>query len=225
MHAEWVLGSKRAGIRLHFAPSDEEALSGHVAFPPLAFYWGLDAPWLRKLISRIAGGATDISEKYGSRELALRFHDWTLWWDLWVDPGGWTNKRPRWRDGNFCLPDFVLGKAKYMSVEIENRPIVVPMPEGVYRGVCRLTEDTWKRPRWRALRMRRCDIKMQDPIPKPGKGENSWDCGQDATHGLTAPANNYAEAISAIVGCVMRDREKYGGPDYVPLKNQPAKAS
>jgi hypothetical protein len=224
-HVEWVLGSRSCAAQLRLAPRGEEALSGHGALPPVALYWGLDSPLLRRIIDRIAGGPTDMSEKYGAREISLKVFEWAVWWRLWVDPGGWTSRRPRWRDGSLHLDDLVLGQAKYSSVDLGGRDIAVPMPEGTYRGKCRLTADTWKRPRWFAKRVRYAVVEMTDPIPFPGKGESSWDCGEDACHSLSTPARSYAEAIAAVVGSVMRSRERYGGLDYVLEKRRPAEAS
>jgi hypothetical protein len=57
---------------------------------------------------------------------------------------------------------------------------------------------------------------MITPIPHPGKGENSYDCEDDATYSLTTEARNEAEAIGAMVATVMRSRQKYGGLNWQP---------
>jgi hypothetical protein len=64
--------------------------------------------------------------------------------------------------------------------------------------------------------MRRANLDIERGVPTPGKGENSWDCGQDATYGLTCPASTVEEALASLRASVMRDRERYGGKDWKP---------
>lgn len=223
---EWNFGSSTCGARLSFTPHDEDTLSGMAALPPIALYWGLEAPfrgWLRRVVDRLAGGKSDVSDKYGARELSVNIQDWAVWWDLWVDPGGWSSKRPRWRDGSFHALDWLLGKRVHKSVVLDEGEIVVPMPEGVYRGHCKLSEDTWKRPRWFVTkRVRRAHIDMTEPVPFPGKGENSWDCGEDALHGSTTQARTFGDAIGSVVASVMNSRLRHGGKDWRPARKAEA---
>lgn len=124
----------------------------------------------------------------------------------------WDSKTPRYRKGAFHLDDFFLGKAVFSKNVIETREVAVPMPEGTYDAVVALSDDTWKRPRWPFPRViRRADIKVEKGIPHPGKGENSWDCGDDDTYGMCAPARTIPEAVGHLVGSCLKDRVRYGG--------------
>jgi len=219
LRVEWVFGSSTCGAKLAFL-NQGDTVSGHAALPPVALYWGVELPF-RGAVHRFLDSLvnpTDMSDKYGAREFSLQVHDWAIWWSVWTDPNGWSSKRPRWRNGAFHVLDALLGKAKHSSVELKRVSVVVPMPEGVYGGECALTEDTWQRPRWFAKRLRRATVEMREPIPFPGKGENDWDCGEDALYGLTAPASTVAEAVAATAASALRSRERYGGIDYVPEK-------
>ena len=140
---------------------------------------------------------------------AIRFK----WWrdDVGQD---WNSKDTFWnrKEFDFNPANFFLGHDKHSSRDIKRVPVVVSMPERNYEGTVRIFESTWKRPRWPfARRMIRTELEMKEGIPHPGKGENSWDCGEDCTYGMTAPCKTEYEAIAQMVESVMRDRRRYGG--------------
>ena len=223
--AEWALGpfSKSAGFSIVVDPGGDDVLSLSLKVPLLAsLYLSFSAKWLRKIAPALVGVSDVWGEKYKrslcSKEFSIRFFDRAVWWNVWTDPGGWTNTRPKWRDGNFKPIDAVLGKEKYTSLKIKAVPVVVPMPERSYAGVCELTEDTWQRPRWpwptRVLR--RAFVEMHEPVPVPGKGENSYDCGEDAIYSIGTSARTASEAVGEIVKSALRTREKHGGLNWKP---------
>lgn len=156
---------------------------------------------------------------YGSgRELALSFHDWAVWWKVWVDPDSWESSRPRWRDGNLHPIDALFGRQGCTRKVIEERDVLVPMPEKSYPAKAQLIEFTWKRPRSPFSKtMLRVNLDIPGGIPHAGKGENSWDCGDDATFGLTTgECRTIAEGVGKLVGSCLETRVRYGGwDDYV----------
>ena len=164
-----------------------------ICFPPFSLYFIWDA------------------RKHLNKEIKLSIHDWSIWWNLWTDSMGWKSTTPKWRNGYFHILDFLLGKAEYSSKTVEERDVEIPMPEKNYPAHIKLNEDTWKRPRWVAKTIKRIDAKIPDGIPHEGKGENSWDCGEDCCLGMFAPANSIAQGVGIIVGSVLHDRVKYGG--------------
>lgn len=206
---EWVLLSKSCGAYLQIGSPDDYALNLHLAVPfVLSFYLNLSTPLLWK-----------ISQKFrADRELSLSVHSWSLWWNLWTPGMEWSSKTPKWRNGSFDFRDFLLGRPKYSSRELDVVDTVIPMPERSYRCTIRMHEDSWVRSRWSTRRLLRATIKMADgeQIPVPGKGENSWDCGEDATYSLTCCAQTVPEAIGAMVSSCMRTRQRHGGLGYVP---------
>jgi hypothetical protein len=128
------------------------------------------------------------------------------------DCQGWNGPHLYWWPLNTLL-----GRAVYSSHEIDTQDRLLQMPEGNYHVTVKLTEDRWKRPRWPwAKTVRRVHIECKAGIPKPGKGENSWDCGEDAAYGLTCPASTVEEALGKMKASVMRDRERYGGKSWRP---------
>jgi len=223
LRLEWHVLSTRCALALEVDPHDEDHLKLHFGLPPVDLYLSLTDRRLGKLLERIVKQPSDMGNNYSGRELSLRIHDWSLWWKLWVDTSGWTHERPKWRDGNVNFPDTLLGKFKHSERLLERRDIEIRMPEGVYKGVCEMKEGTWKRPRWPfPVHVVRAHIDMTQPIPIPGKGENSWDCGEDATHGSTFPARNVADAIGKLTGDILNTRERRAGRNWQPARKQQA---
>jgi hypothetical protein len=64
--------------------------------------------------------------------------------------------------------------------------------------------------------MVRAEITPDKPIPVPGKGENSWDCDDDASYGMTCAAQTPAEAVAHYSASIQRDRQRHGGNHWVP---------
>jgi hypothetical protein len=52
----------------------------------------------------------------------------------------------------------------------------------------------------------------------PGKGENSWDVGDDAIYGGSCPAASCDAVVAHILASVYDRREKYGLPDSLKEK-------
>lgn len=153
-------------------------------------------------------------QKYGNgRSIALYWHEWGLWWTLWHDEMESRRDDPWYiQMHNWNFPDFFFGRSKYSSKTIKEEMVIVPMPEGGYPALVKINEDQWKRPRWPfPKRMIRSEVIPDKPIPFPGKGENSWDCGEDAMYSLYGPYDTPLKAAIAASESVMRDRLKYGG--------------
>jgi hypothetical protein len=127
---------------------------------------------------------------------------------------------PWWKRRQFNLDilDLVLGKPKYSEREINSTEVQIGMPEGSYPAKIRIFESKWSRPRWFPSYLVRSRIEMIKPIPFPGKGENSWDCGEDALFSCIAPESTVEGAISNVVKSVLEKCRKYGGNDWEPSK-------
>lgn len=190
----------------------EDTLAGGVALPPVAFWWSVELrnppTWLKRLQERMG---------YDGREVGVHIHNSTLWVKLWAPEHEWSADQPKWMDWNFNPIDFILGANRYTHQSLETVEVEVPMPEGVYPAKVEVFESTWKRDRWPwPKRMVRTRIKPAKPIPVPGKGENSWDCEDDAIWGQTSPASTPEAAVAALVASAMETRAKHGGPNWQP---------
>lgn len=176
----------------------EGALTLHLGLPPVALWFSVEHRSLWKLGREALG-------------LGVSVHDWRVWWRLLTPVDSWSSKTPRWREGNWDVLKTLLGDVEYSSRVLSTCSVLVPMPEGAYPGTVTLTEDSWSRPRWPTTKLRRAKIDVPKGVPHMGKGENSWDCGQDATYGLSTTARTVDEAVSKFVASVLRSRARYDG--------------
>ena len=79
------------------------------------------------------------------------------------------------------------------------------MPEGKYPAHVKRERRTWKRPRWFTPLVRGYwDVDVESGIPVPGKGENSWDCDDDAIFASSFSVNK-AETAYMAGKCVAMD--------------------
>jgi len=210
---EWNLTSSSCGIGMTLA-SDENQIALHVCFPPIALYTNYTLPYkYNKYFSYLLGN-TDRRDTY------LSFHDWTVWIELWNNSWEWSNRKTFWEQHSLSLNllDLILGRWKYTERIVEEQEVKIPMPEGTYPAKAKIFESTWKRPRWFPRKMIRASIDIKDNqlIPFPGKGENSWDCGMDGLRGMTCSEKTIEAAIGAVVGSVLRSRRRHGGRGWEP---------
>lgn len=133
----------------------------------------------------------------------IRFVPWGRAWD-------WRSADPWWIRGvSVDVLDLVLGRAKYRTEELASGILCrVPMPEGSYAAVAKIERQTWKRPRWFASVRTSAWLEIPKGIPHAGKGENSWDCGDDGLFGIGG--DSVEDAIRRAQESVTRDRHRYG---------------
>lgn len=214
---EWVLGRwghKLLGLRVEVADGDaNDEIAGHIAIPGGALYGNAQTSLTRKISRRLCRRTYD-----GGREVALRIERSGVWWRLWASPHGWSRETPRWRDGHWDHRDALLGRMRYQREVLEEREILVPMPERAYPATATLTESTWTRQRfgWPCSRLARVEIEIPGGVPVPGKGENAWDCDEDAIHSITTAADSIPEGIAKLVQSALTTRERYGGQAWSP---------
>lgn len=192
-------GSRLTGVS--FGHDDEHGWGGSLRLYLVQFYWHLN------IFPRIRG-----PEGYPiTREINISFHDGGVWWSFWRDGMGWSSKESKWRVGNFNFVDALLGRTKFSERVIEERDVLIPMPEKSYPAHVKFTEDTWKRPRWFPHRLTRVNVEIPEGIPHAGKGTCEWNCGDDATFGMTCAARSVADGVGKVVGSCLETRVRYGG--------------
>jgi hypothetical protein len=139
------------------------------------------------------------------------------------------------------LADLVLGKKQHLSWKhhpelVTKRAVWVCLPEGRYPAKLTVTRERWVRSLWLAVEKRWPDLapeplywphlEIPGGIPEPGKGENSWDCGDDAIYASSQPAtieHPVAHLVAdKVAESVMRHRRNYGGGySYAPSEGWP----
>lgn len=209
----WLLWSRFCGFRFSASPDCENTFTFMVALPPFAFWLSVDGRgWLRKLADRLAKlEPSDMGVDWSGRDLSVMVHGWAVWWKLWVCDYGWTRSRPRWRDGSF----HPLGRnCRQGEPElVEERKVLVPMPERAYKATARLERVRfgWDRlPRFLDKSTMTCEIKMDEgeQIPFPGKGTASYNCGEDACYSIHTNARSIEDGVGNMVASVLRDRKR-----------------
>lgn len=140
-----------------------------------------------------------------------------------TDVKGKQRSKPRhgW-EWHVYLMDAIFGQRDYTSVETGRETLTLTMPEGGYRADCTMTRDTWTRPRWPwrpvSLTLDRAHIDFDPPVGIPGKGENGWDCDDDATFSLTTSLKhgNLRATLDEFALDTLRTRQHRGGLNWQP---------
>ena len=202
-HFEWCLKSRSCGSYLKFEPFDDGDITFHVSFPPISLYFTVDG----------AIPKSNIMLKLNNRKTGWSIHNWKLWVSLWENVMEWNSTDPKWWSFSICIDPriWLFGDTVYKQNIIENRIVSVPMPEKCYDVNITLSEDVWyhKRTKWLNKKLLRAHCTMKEPIPHPGKGTDSWNCGLDGLYGLTTTATTFEEAIGKIVETVLTKRRRY----------------
>lgn len=110
--------------------------------------------------------------------------------------------------------DWIFGRERQEKAAVSMKPIAVELDGRRYEGTWTLERWATTRPRWPWIYGVRLSswIAMPNPPQFAGKGENSWDCGDDAIYGMGSKATTAAEATGEYVKAVLRYRERYGMP-------------
>ena len=190
-------------------------LTLHVSLLGLFLYLGFDAPILARLYNRAQradGVRVGVCAKWeGTPQVNI---------DLGSREMSWRSSDPRWRKGwRFDFADILLGGRSYAREVLKSREVVIPMPEGSYPATVELDLCTWRRPRWPwwPFTIRRYGSKVDIPggIPFAGKGENSWDCGDDGLFGINPGVETFEDAVAETVRSVLRTRAKQGTASWL----------
>lgn len=214
--AEWCFQLCGPALELDLAHgSDDAAIGIHMGLIFFSFWLHFTnfrlERWISEKIKRP-------DEKYGNgRSIGFYWFQGTLWIHFWHDPMESRSADPWWWEFTFTPMDFFFGRVQCTHREIEKYRVEVPMPEACYPATVSIQEWKWKRSRlpW-ANRHIRSEITTDKPIPFPGKGENAWDCGEDATQSMMCGASTPAEAVAKLVESVLHDRYRNGGKLWRP---------
>lgn len=167
------------------------------------------------------------------RQLYIAFHNGSFWWDFWVSEE-WSSytKNKTWRKGCWHIVDRIKGKHTMIKNEIERRQFALPFLEGNYNieVIKKARTDKW--PRWFTRKMISFEVKVgyyesgnfiEQGIPVEGKGENSWDCDEDATYSMYFAGQPYNKNVISCYDAalyfwhsMMKSRERHGSPKWLP---------
>lgn len=197
-------------LQLNLNYYGDTAIGGHIIIWPFSLYWNIEWRPLYNFLNKITRRKG--REYSNGRCIGFSLNKQSLSLSLWEDPMESDGRDPWWWRKYIFFDDFFLGKAKCSTEVLEEKDTVVPMPEKSYEAHAKLMMYTWKRPRWFTKQLKRVQIDVPEGIPHEGKGENSWDCGEDRTFGMTTgECSSIAQGVGDLVGSVLRDRVRYGG--------------
>ena len=201
----WNFKSTFCMLEFEYGGHDVEDFGFSIGLPPVALWFHITGILPKKW-----------RNWHWPRATGLRIHNWSIWWNFWNDDSQSSSTDKWYRTSSFDIPDFFLGRNKYQEKTLEIVPVKVPLPERVYDGTCKIFESTWKRSRWPfKKRMIRTDLEVKEGLPIMGKGENSWDCGEDAIYSSTTPSKTAEQAVGEMVESVLNARRKYGIPPSI----------
>lgn len=231
LRSEWRFCSRRNGFHLGVKVEAEDGRD-------VTFHFGV--PWLLSIYVTHTVGAWFIDRVlpwYSSdvdfgwrldRELSVCVFDWSVMSYLWVHPmdsnygDHGRTKISKWRTLSFSVnPLDLLGRRKCTTEIIEpERVVLIPMPEGDYCGLLKVERRTWRRKLWpwwplKLVRTSR-DIECPDGIPFSGKGDNSWDCGEDGIYGTGFEVRSDEEACALFAASALQTRKQRGDPRVWP---------
>lgn len=226
---EWVFGGRSCGATLDLNWVDGcDGVMLYLALPFLGSLYIVLEHIIPKawLPGHWAGSRLDPGEQFWrpeQRRIGVRVFDWRIWISLWDDAENWSADDPWWWQFTITPLDILLGRERHKIRDIERGEIVVPMPEGNYQARYRVFESVWRRVRWPwQKQVIRTDIELEQAIPFSGKGENSWDCGDDGLWGATVATDLPARAALEVVTSVLETRRKRGDPECWPVVPQTA---
>lgn len=168
-----------------------------IGFCFLGFYFGIEV-W--ELVKRLP--------KF---ESAFYWFEDGFWLQLFGDRWESRSDAQWWRKmHHFNVIDFAFGKAVHSEKDLATYAVKIPLDGKQFPATIRMYESVWKRPRAKVKRVKCADIKIENPPTFPGKGENSWDLGDDAIYGMYCRAESVADAIAQYVKAVLHNRFRRG---------------
>ena len=132
---------------------------------------------------------------------------------------GTCSKLQRWRGWTGKIPapplrTWLFGGLECRCETLDSREVHIPMDNQLFPAKWSLQHRWWKRPRlpWVSKHELASDLRVNDPPQFAGKGENSWDCGNEGISGMGSKELTPAGAVGDYVKAVLKRREKYGDP-------------
>lgn len=191
--------------------TDDEGWNVSVRVPPFALYLSLEGFPLWQPRRKVVFAWDNNREVMlpDRREFDFYVSDWSIRFTPWGRWGEWAARDPWWIRGlSLNLKDIVLGRITYEAEELAMVPCAVTMPEGTYPAIAKVQRVTRGRTRWFKRTAQEVDLSIPKGIPFAGKGENSWDCGDDGLFGIGG--DSIDDAIRRAREAVHKSRQKYG---------------
>lgn len=156
--------------------------------------------------------------------------DLAFFYNEWAESGGmlsyYANEKPcrfskleLWRGWTLTLRvppvlDWILGRVEHHCEKMETHAVKVPMDGREYPAVVSIEHRYRTRPRWPFAFGHRygSEISVENPPQFAGKGESSWDCGDDGIWSMGSNETRPASVVGQYIKRVLENRERYGLP-------------
>lgn len=227
-HVEWTLLSRRTvGWSLSFdlfdGDSNRDILMA-ISSPLFSFYFILEDILPRKWSANHCWSHnTGVTWMEGGLHLQL----YSCGNDCFYCDG-YDGRKKKWLGWSYWIQprDLILGRTDYQSEVIETKTAEVPMPEATYPATVTIHKDIrtrkhWPFRLWPDVKLS-ARIEVEGGVPVPGKGENSWDCGEDAIFSTGSSTPTVSAAVASLVSSALRTRENYGGANWRPSERRTA---
>lgn len=192
--AVWSHSLLSAGVKIE--PSDGSAVL-HASTKLLATYLTVENlyPLFRKLNGDSVRGDRSLDFSL-SLDMSNNPH---LHWNAWADPNEWNSKDPWWKSFGVFPLEKIFGTLKVQeSTTLEEKDVVIPMPEGAYPAHVKFEEFKFGYSRlpqfWSTGYRTHFDFGFPLPYGK-----------HDSIYGQSMPAESIADGIGKIVGDLMRE--------------------
>jgi len=206
---EWLFFSKWFFMEFEYGGYDNEDFGFKFGFLIFKLYVHINGILPKKM-----------KNYHWPRSTGFNIYDWCIIVNVWNDDSVWSRDQPWWNEIRIDfkkIPDFIFGRVVRTEELIKTEKVSVPMPESHYDGEVKVTRVIRKRTRWFWKKVRiESWIDIKGGIPVPGKGEDSWNCGEDSITGTGSRDGTVEGAISQIIHSALRTRVRYGGKDWRP---------
>jgi len=172
-------------------------------------------------------------DPFQGRSTGLSWYEGNLSLDIWRDDSwgssGCHRKWP-WEGSGWHIylgvVDWFIGPTQYEHEVVDGAEGYVTMPEGRYPCTFKVSKVRWNRRWWNGPWMFRGEVDVPGGVPMPGKGENSWDCEDDASYAMSFEAEHrrpeYWELHKKFALSVLETRARRGSLDWKPKEGWPA---
>lgn len=203
---ELELGKRRGtfALELQVGGGDGDVFMFHIALPFLLNLFFVLKSWGLSRKFNLPDSWPRTTGFYITPELMVA--------QIWNDDSVW--RKGKSRHWSISPGQLLLGQQKFTRETLWEGIASVPMPEGEYEATVKHKRMTWTRKRFPFLRKTRTgwDFEFGDyGIPVPGKGENSWDLGEDAIYGISVSGDTLDDAIERVRESAFTSRDRYGG--------------
>jgi hypothetical protein len=219
---EWSCPSymKNLGFEVDLNHYGDTAIGGRISLVLFTFYWSVENRTLYNLLEKITKRRDDTYTN--GRTIGFDISPHSISVSLWYDPMESQGSDPWWWHGYWDTQRLLKGKAHYSEQELREDECMIIMPERSYPARFKIYIARWEYPRWFTQTKEMIEFKMVEGIPIPGKGENSWDCGDDAVMGTTKEhRGSLRDAMNEVAMDAMKTRIRHGGSmNWLPKKDE-----